>query len=166
MRAGQRPAEPLCAWAASHQTCGADSSLPLFLVEHGWSESTSRKPDACRGFWKTLQGRVAVSAPCLGGRAAQEVSGLTGRGTWTNLGRPQHQPFLASPNLQPAGPRGARLTTRNWGVEQLIAVCCGAAKPRTCRVAQPWHWSESSKQTESGGYLPPPPPELLVQRFP
>ena len=86
MRAGQRPAEPLCAWAASHQTCGADSLLPLFLVEHGWSESTSRKPDACRGFWKTLQGRVAVSAPCLDGRAAQEVSGLTRRGTWTNLG--------------------------------------------------------------------------------
>ncbi|OWK03745.1 hypothetical protein Celaphus_00013690 [Cervus elaphus hippelaphus] len=61
MRAGQRPAEPLCAWAASHQT------------QHGWSESTSRKPDACRGLRKTLQGRVAVSAPCLGGRAAQEA---------------------------------------------------------------------------------------------
>ncbi|XP_043738255.1 uncharacterized protein LOC122680690 [Cervus elaphus] len=43
------------------------------LDEHGWSESTSRKPDACRGLRKTLQGRVAVSAPCLGGRAAQEA---------------------------------------------------------------------------------------------
>ena len=70
----------------------------------------------CRGLQKTLQDPTArwmVFALRLGGEAAQEVSSLAGRGTWTR--DPSTSPFLAGPNLQPAGPTLPRVPKgRAW----------------------------------------------------